>query len=86
MPYSCCLYGRQLHRANGRAYGLRSAHTERWLSLKLVLTTLDGLNALTQQFLGYPTFGYWKLFETAEAGKLLDGNASILSSLQKVSY
>lgn len=36
----------------------------------------DGINAITQRLLGYPTFGYWKLFETEEAGKLLDSHVS----------
>jgi hypothetical protein len=36
----------------------------------------DKINALTQQLFGYSTFGYWKLFETEEAGKLLDSHVS----------
>jgi hypothetical protein len=45
------------------------------------LNILDGTNAMTEKFFGYPIFGYWKLFNTEEAGKLLDNHASILITI-----
>lgn len=37
---------------------------------------LDGINALTTQLFGYTTYGYMKLFNSEEAGTLLDSRAS----------
>jgi hypothetical protein len=42
------------------------------------LNILDGFNAMTEKALGYPIFGYWKLFKSEEAGKLLDNHVSVL--------
>ena len=37
---------------------------------------LDAFNGLTEQLFGYPTFGYWKWFNTEGAGETFDKNAS----------
>ncbi|MCJ1435553.1 hypothetical protein MMC27_004927 [Xylographa pallens] len=39
---------------------------------------LDAVNAMTKQAFGYSTFGYWKLFTTDEAAKLLESHVCAL--------
>ncbi|KAH6663023.1 putative epoxide hydrolase 2 [Halenospora varia] len=46
-----------------------------------VALDVDAINAMTQQYFGYPTFGYWKFFEKEEASVILDANPESLSSL-----
>jgi soluble epoxide hydrolase/lipid-phosphate phosphatase len=45
------------------------------------LFDVDPINTITQQILGYPTFGYWKFFDEEDAGSLLDANPESLLSL-----
>lgn len=42
---------------------------------------VDQFNTITEQILGYPTFGYWKFFDEDDAGSTLDANLDSLVSL-----
>ena len=45
------------------------------------LRIIDAINAITKQQFGYSTFGYWKLFDTEEAAKLLDSHVSAVAAM-----
>ncbi|KAF2264110.1 putative epoxide hydrolase [Lojkania enalia] len=42
---------------------------------------VDQFNIMTEQILGYPTFGYWKFFDEDNAGSTLDTNSDSFVSL-----
>ncbi len=42
---------------------------------------VDQINTMTEQILGYPTFGYWKFFNEDDAGSVVDANSDSFVSL-----
>lgn len=46
-----------------------------------LLSITDAVNAMTKEYFGYSFLGYWKLFETEEAGKLLDSHVSTVFAM-----
>lgn len=47
-----------------------------------LLSIIDALNAMTKQYFGYSTFGYWELFNTEGAAKLLEDHVSTVSVMR----
>lgn len=43
--------------------------------------SVDEINKMTEQNLGYPVFGYWHFFNDGDAGKLMDENVYVHLSL-----
>ena len=39
--------------------------------------SVDEINKMTEQNLGYPVFGYWHFFNDGDAGKLMDENVYV---------
>lgn len=35
---------------------------------------VDAINDMSEKMLGYPVFGYWKFFNSADAAELIDRN------------
>ena len=46
-----------------------------------LLRSIDAVIAMTKQYFCYSTFGYWKLFDTTEAARLLDSHVSAVFAM-----
>ncbi|MCJ1245436.1 hypothetical protein MMC30_002640 [Trapelia coarctata] len=69
---------------------LANYHTERFLAIITISVSylepgivydLDAFNVGTAQAFGYPTFGYWKFFDSDDAAEVLDRNPKSTTSL-----